>query len=80
MKICVHSRQIAVWERKRYFARKAKPNSITHARGKMMETMFYKRTDYANHENDSAVAVSSRFASYIASHLFVKEKKKKKKK
>lgn len=45
-----------------------------------METMFYKRTDYTNHENDSAVAVPSRFESYIASHLFVTEKKKKKKK
>lgn len=41
-----------------------------------METMFYKITDYVNRGNVSAVAVSSGFASYIASHLFVKEKKK----
>lgn len=42
-----------------------------------METMFYKITDYVNRGNVSTVAVSSGFESYIASHLFVKEKKKK---
>lgn len=76
MKIFVHSRQTAVWERKRYFTRKAKPTSVTHAWGKMMETMFYKRTDCDNHENDFAVAVPGGFESYIASHLFIEEKKK----
>lgn len=44
-----------------------------------METMFYKRTDYASHENDSAVGVPSQFESYIASYLFIKEKKKRRK-
>lgn len=63
----------------RYFAREAKPASISHARGKMMETMFYKGTDYTNHENGSAVAVPSRFESYIASSLFIEEKNKRKK-
>lgn len=76
MKICVHNRQTAVWERKRYFARKAKPTSITHS---VMETMFYKGTDYTNHENDSAEAVPSRFESYIASPLFIKKKKREEK-
>lgn len=60
------------------FCKKSKTNSITHARGKMMETMFYKRTDYASHENDSAVGVPSRFESYLASCLFIKKKKKRK--
>lgn len=31
-----------------------KHKKITHARGRMMEAAFYKRTDYCNHENDSA--------------------------
>lgn len=31
-----------------------KHKKITHARGKMIEAMLNKRTDYANHENDSA--------------------------
>lgn len=61
------------------FCKKSKTNSITHARAEMMETIFYKRIDYANHENDSAVGVPSRFESYIASHLFTKEKKEKRK-
>lgn len=41
---------------------------------KWQETMFYKGTDYANHENGSAVAVPSRFESYLASPLFIEEK------
>lgn len=61
------------------FCKKNKTKSITYARGKIMETMFYKRTDYASHENDSAVGVPSQFESYIASYLFIKEKKKRRK-